>query len=106
MSKYLIYGSYTTEGVKGVLKEGGTARRNAAEQALKSVGGKLESFYFAFGADDVFAIVDLPDAASAAGASLVINASGAINLKTVVLITPEEMDQATKTGVSYRPPGG
>lgn len=105
MPKYLLAGSYTTEGVKGLLKDGGTKRRQAAEAALKGVGGRLEAFYFAFGSDDLYAIVDAPDHASIAAASMAISASGAAQLKTIVLLTPEEMDQATKKSVAYTPPG-
>ena len=105
MAKYLISASYTAEGAKGVLKEGGTKRRQAAEQAIKSAGGKLEAFYFAFGENDAFVIVDAPDHASVAAMSLAINASGAVRTKTVVLLTPEEIDQATKKGTTYRAPG-
>ena len=105
MAKYLISASYTAEGAKGVLKEGGTKRRQAAEQAIKSAGGKLEAFYFAFGDNDAFVIVDAPDHASVAAMSLAINASGAVRTKTVVLLTPDEIDQATKKGTTYRAPG-
>jgi len=105
MPKYLFAGSYTTEGVKGLLKDGGTKRRQAAEAALKGVGGRLEAFYFAFGSDDLYAIVDAPDHASVAAASMAIYASGAAQVKTIVLLTPEEMDQATKKSVAYTPPG-
>ncbi len=105
MPKYLIQASYTAEGTKGVLKAGGSARRSAAQQALESVDGRLEAFYFAFGEDDVFAILDAPDNVSVAAAALTIAASGAVNLKTTVLLTPEEIDQASKKTVRYRPPG-
>ena len=105
MAKYLIAASYTAEGAKGVLQDGGTKRRQAAEQVVKSAGGKLESFYFAFGADDAFVIVDAPDHASVAAMALAIGASGAVRTRTVVLLTPEEIDQATKKGTTYRAPG-
>ncbi len=105
MPKYLLQGSYTTEGVKGLLKDGGSKRRAAAQQAVESVDGKLEAFYFAFGENDVFAVFDAPDNASVAAAALVIKASGAFNGKTTVLLTPEEVDRAAKRTVRYRPPG-
>jgi len=105
VAKYLIAASYTSEGAKGLLKDGGTKRRQAADQAIKSAGGKLEAFYFAFGESDAFVIIDAPDHATVAAASLAINASGAVRTKTVVLLTPEEIDQATKKGVKYRAPG-
>ena len=105
MPKYLVVASYTADGVKGVLKDGGSKRRQAAESALKSVGGKVDAFYFAFGEHDVYAIVDAPDNVSIAAASLAIGASGAVQTKTVVLLTPEEVDQATKKTTSYQAPG-
>ena len=105
MPKYLIKVSYTAEGVRGVLKEGGSARKRAAEAAIKSSGATLESMYFAFGDDDVFCIVDGPDNATMAAAAMSISASGLVKANTVVLLTPEEIDQASKKTVSYTPPG-
>ena len=105
MPKYLITVSYTAEGAKGVLKDGGSKRREAAEQALKSAGGKLEAFYFAFGETDAFVLIDAPDHATVASASLAISASGAVRTKTVVLLTAEEIDQAAQKVVTYRAPG-
>ncbi len=105
MSKYLWEVSYSPEGAKGLLKDGGSKRRAAAEQAIKQVGGKLEAFYFAFGKHDAYIIADIPDHASVAAASLAVNASGAVAVRTTVLLTPEEMDQAAKKSVSYAPPG-
>ena len=105
MPKYLITASYTPEGVKGVLKDGGTKRRQAAEAAIKSVGARMDAFYFAFGDHDAIGIVDAPDNASVASVSLAINASGAVQTKTTALLTPEEIDQATKKTATYQPPG-
>ena len=105
MPKYLVQASYTTEGIRGLLKDGGSKRRAAAEQAIKSLGGRLEAFYFAFGDTDAFAIAEAPDNISAAAVSLTVTASGAVHAKTTVLRTPEEMDQAAKETVSYSPPG-
>ena len=105
MGKYLIAASYTAEGAKGLMKDGGTKRREAAEQAIKSAGAKLDAFYFAFGETDAYVIVDAPDHSSIAAASIAINATGAVHTKTVVLLTPEDMDQATRKTVTYRAPG-
>jgi uncharacterized protein with GYD domain len=105
MAKYLFQASYTAEGTKGLLKDGGSQRRATVEQALKGLGGRLEAFYYAFGEHDVIAIADLPDHASTTALSLTIAASGAAGVKTTVLITPEEVDQAAKKVVSYRAPG-
>lgn len=105
MAKYLIEASYTADGAKGLLKDGGTKRRQAAEQAIKSAGGKLEGFYFAFGENDAFVIVEAPDHATVAAVSLAISGSGAVHAKTIVLLSPEEIDQAGKKSVTYRAPG-
>lgn len=105
MAKYLFKACYVGKGVDGLMREGGTKRREAAEKAMASVGGKLESFYYAFGDDDVIGIVDMPDVPSAVAASLIINASGAVTLKLTPLITPEEVDAASKKHPNYRPPG-
>ncbi len=105
MGKYLIKASYTSEGAKGVLKEGGTKRKQAAEQAIKSAGGHVDAFYFAFGATDAYVIVDAPDHGAIAATAMAINASGAVHTETVVLLTPEEIDRATQKGATYRAPG-
>jgi uncharacterized protein with GYD domain len=105
MPKYLIEASYTQEGAKGLQKAGGTSRRDAVAQVAESVGGQLESFYFAFGDRDATVIVDLPDNESAAAVALTVNASGGATTKTVVLLTPEEVDAAAKRSVDYRAPG-
>ena len=105
MPKYLISASYTPDGAKGLLKEGGSARRAAAEQLVTSVGAKMEAFYFAFGENDAYVIIDAPDHATVAAASVAINASGAVRSKTVVLMTAEEVDQMSKKSATYRAPG-
>ena len=105
MPKFLSIASYTAEGAKGLLKDGGSGRRNAVEKLIKSVGGKLESMYFAFGADDVFIISDVPDNVSAAAISLAVGAAGTVRLRTVPLLSIEEMDTAAKKSIDYRKPG-
>ncbi len=105
MPKFLIEASYSTDGVKGVQSAGGSSRRDAVAQVAQSVGGSLESFYFAFGDSDAFVVVDLPDNESAAAVALTVNATGAATVKTVVLLTPDEVDAAAKRSVDYRPPG-
>jgi uncharacterized protein with GYD domain len=104
MPKYLFIGSYTAEGARGVLKDGGTGRRAAVLELMASLGGKVEAYYFAFGSDDVYIIVDLPGPAAAAAGALAVAASGGASLRTVVLLTPEELDAATKLKATYRPP--
>ena len=105
MAKYLIKASYTLEGTKGLLKDGGSKRRAAAEQMIQGLGGRLEAFYYAFGDPDAFVIADVPDATTAAAVSLAVNSTGGVQLSTTPLITPEEIDEACKKSVSYRAPG-
>jgi uncharacterized protein with GYD domain len=105
MSMYLFHGSYTATGLQGLLRDGGSNRRAQIETLFQSLGGSLEAAYFAFGEDDVYAIASLPDNVAAAAASLAVNSTGAFQCKTVVLMTPEEIDEATTRKISYRPPG-
>jgi len=105
MPKYLIEAHYTPEGAKGVAKDGGTGRRAAVAKAAEAAGGKLESLYFAFGGVDVFAVIELPDNVTAAAMALTVGQSGAVTTKTIVLLTPEEMDKAAKKTIAYRAPG-
>src|SRR4029434_8780108 len=100
MPKYLIQASYTADGIQGLLKDGGSKRRAAAEQAIKGLGGSIEAFYFAFRATEAVVSADAPDDQSGAAASHAVTASGAVRTKITVLMTPEEMDQATKKSVS------
>ena len=105
MPKFMVKAHYNAEGVKGLIKEGGSGRRAAVQKLIEGMGGKVEGFYFAYGEDDAFVIADLPDAAAGLAVSLAVNASGAVRVSTVPLITPEEMDAASKKTVSYRAPG-
>ena len=107
MPKYLFHGSYTPEGVRGLLKERGSSRRAHCKEHVGNLGGKLEAFYFAFGGEDLYAIVDLPDNTNSAAFSMSVAAGGAFRSSMIVLLTPEEVDQAAKKAVSagYRPPG-
>lgn len=106
MPKYLFQTSYTREGVEGVRSAGGSSRRDVAEAAARSLGGQLEAFYFGFGGHDAYVIVDLPDNEAAAAVALTVNASGGATAQTTVLLTPEQLDEAAKRSVEYRPPGG
>jgi uncharacterized protein with GYD domain len=105
MAKYLWNASYTQAGVQGLIKEGGSSRRDLVAKLLADIGGSLEAFYYTFGEDDVIVIADIPDNVSAAAISMTVAASGAVRVKTTVLLTPEEIDRATEKSVAYRPPG-
>lgn len=105
MAKYLLKASYSVDGIRGVMKEGGTGRRAAVEKLVANLGGSLEAFYYAFGQTDVYVIADIPDNETAAAIAMTVGASGAASVDTVVLLTPEEIDKAAHTSVDYRPPG-
>jgi len=104
MPKYLIESSYSAEGAKGLMKGGGTARRAVVQKMVESLGGHLDAFYFVFGENDVHVILDLPENLTAAAISLAVMSTGAARTKTTVLITPEEIDEAVKTRIDYKPP--
>jgi uncharacterized protein with GYD domain len=106
MPKYLVVATYSPEGMKGVLREGGSERRKMIADMAKNLDGELESFYYAFGANDVYSVVDLPDNVTAAAMAAHISAGGQVRCNVTVLLTPEEMDQAARTKMYYRPPGG
>jgi uncharacterized protein with GYD domain len=105
MPKYLVQANYVGEGIKGLLKEGGSSRRAAVEKLFGSLGGKVEAFYYAFGDTDLFVIADVPDNVTAAALSLTVNAAGAATSRITVLLTPEEIDAAAKKTPVYRAPG-
>jgi uncharacterized protein with GYD domain len=105
MPKYLVTATYSPEGVKGVLKTGGTARSKAVAEAIKGVGGTMESFHFAFGEDDAFVVVDMPDNVAAAAVAMAVSSTGLAGCRIVVLLTPSEIDEAAQRQVAYTPPG-
>ncbi len=105
MPKYLIKANYVGEGIKGLLKEGGSSRAATVKKAFESMGGTMEAFYYAFGDTDVYVIGDLPDNATASAFALTVSSTGGVTCTTTVLMTPQEVDEATKKTPSYRPPG-
>jgi uncharacterized protein with GYD domain len=105
MANYLVIASYSPEGVKGVLQSGGTARADAVKKAVEGLGGKVNSFHFAFGAEDVYVVVELPDNIAAAAISLAVSAVGLASTQIVVLLTPADIDEAARRQVAYTPPG-
>ena len=105
MAKYLLTGSYTAQGAKGVLAEGGSGRRKATEAVVASVGGTVEAYYFGFGGNDFYLIADFPGHSAVAAAALTGAAAGGMPVQTTVLLTPEEIDEATQLSPQYRAPG-
>ncbi|MGW1893263.1 GYD domain-containing protein [Streptomyces sp. NPDC002004] len=105
MPKYLIEATYTAEGAKGLVAEGGTGRRAAVERVLRSCGGSLEAMYFAYGDTDLYCIVDFPDHVSMAAVAMTVRASGALQSRTVPLLSVDDIDEAAKKKIDFRPPG-
>ncbi|PAZ13276.1 GYD domain protein [Streptomyces sp. SA15] len=105
MPKYLFKVKLTVDGLQGLLKEGAAARREVVERLVQSLDGRLESMYWAFGEDDVYVTVEFPDNTSAAAMGLVTSAAGGVRTSTVVLLTPDEIDEAVRKRVEYRTPG-
>jgi uncharacterized protein with GYD domain len=105
MPRYLFRVTLTADGLKGLLREGATARREVVERMVAGLGGRLESMYWAFGEEDVYTTVELPGNTSAAAIGLITSASGGVRTNTTVLLTTEEMDEATRQRVDFRPPG-
>ena len=106
MPKYLWKVRYSVEGLNGVKKEGGTARVAAATKLVESVGGTVESFYFAFGGHDAYVIADMPSAVACAAGAITVGAAGGAALETISLLSAAEIDEATKATTEYRKPGG
>jgi uncharacterized protein with GYD domain len=105
MPKFMIVATYTAEGARGLRKEGGSARKATVQKLIEGIGGKVESFYYAYGDKDAYVVCDVPDAVSGLAVSLAVNASGGVRVETIPLITPEEMDAVSKKVVTYRAPG-
>jgi uncharacterized protein with GYD domain len=105
MPKYLIQASYTTEGIHGLVGDSASGRRADVETAVKALGGKVEAFYYAFGADDVVIILDLPNNITAAAIGLTTSGTGAVRARTTPLLTVEEVDKALDIKMKYRAPG-
>ena len=105
MPKYLYHGSYTNNGLKGLMKDGGSKRVEVTKKAIESLGGKMEAYYFALGGNDFFIILEAPDNVKAIAGSLIANASGTVKVTITALVSPEEVDQAVKQTMDWQPPG-
>ncbi len=108
MPKYLFEATYSDEGLVGLASDGAAKRQRDVKAAFKSIGGKVETFYFSFGDADAVIVADLPDAASAAAVSVIATAAGTASIRTTPLLTVAEMDDAIDKmpKAKYRPPGG
>jgi uncharacterized protein with GYD domain len=104
MARYLFIARYNSEGTRGVAANGGSSRRAAVQKMAEGIGGRLETFDFAFGSDDVYTLLELPDNTAAAALAMAVNAAGQATVRTVPLVTPEEVDEAASRTVEYLPP--
>jgi uncharacterized protein with GYD domain len=105
MPKYLLKARYTNEGIRGLVRDSASGRRADVQAAVKALGGNVEAFYYAFGDDDAIVILDLPDTKTAAALSLTVSGAGAVRVRTTLLLTVEEVDQALEIQLDYRAPG-
>lgn len=106
MPKYMIQGSYSPEGLKGLIKDKASGRLEAVSKALASVGGKLESVYFSLGDYDVVVLADVPDTVAVVALSAAISATGLVRTKSTPLLSIDETDKALSKVIDYRKPGG
>jgi uncharacterized protein with GYD domain len=106
MPRYLVQASYTREGSQGLLEEGGTGRKDAVQKVVADLDGEVEALYYAYGEDDIIVIVNFPNHLSMAAIAMTVKATGTLHTKATVLLTPEEIDEATRMPVGFRPPGG
>lgn len=105
MSKYLFEVRYTAEGARGLASEGGRSRLVDVSALAESLGAKLDRFFYALGDVDLYVIAEMPDALTAAAFSLAIDKGGGATVKTILLISAQEMDAVVHKAVNYRPPG-
>jgi uncharacterized protein with GYD domain len=105
MPRYLFIVNYSAQGAKALMSAGGSARRTAVEKTVSDLGGRLESFDFAFGADDAYTLMELPDERAAAALALTVSGTGVAHVRTVVLLRPEDLDAASQLRPEYSPPG-
>ena len=105
MPKYLVKARYTTQGIQGLVRDSASGRRADVQAAVTALGGKVEAFYYAFGADDAIVILDLPNNVTAAAVSLTVSGAGAVRVRVTPLLTVEDVDQALEIQMKYRAPG-
>jgi len=110
MPHYMFQGRYSVESIRAMV-ENPQDREGAARALIEAMGGKLHSMFFAFGSEDIVAIIDVPDDKTAAAAALAIAAGGAFSsgATTKLMTTTEAMDamgHAQKAVAKYTPPTG
>jgi uncharacterized protein with GYD domain len=103
--KFLIRAKYTSSGVNALLQKGGTVRKEAVSKMITDAGGKLESFYYTLNTDEAYVTCELPDEITAAALALNIDATGKVDIEMILLLTPEQLDEAAHKTVHYKAPG-
>lgn len=105
MPKFLLQSTYTADGLKGLINDGGTKRAEVVRKMIEDAGGRMESMHFAFAENDTYVLCELPDQKTAAGLAVAIGATGGLSVQVTPVLTPAEVDEATRTGATYTPPG-
>jgi uncharacterized protein with GYD domain len=105
MPHYLFRATYSQEGLRGLVQEGASSRTDVVRELIESLGGRMESCYWAFGADDIYIIAELPDNAAAVAAATTVGAAGTGSISTTVLLTATEIDESRGRLGAYRAPG-
>lgn len=108
MSFYLFRWRYSHQAMKGMVDRPQN-REEAGRALVEGFGGKMHSFFFAFGEKDGLAITEFPDHEAAAACAMTLAGSGGFaSAETTVLITSEEatraMQRAHDAAHGYKPP--
>ena len=108
MGLYLYIGSYSAEGRKGLIAEGGSSREAATRALVESVGGKIERYAFAIGPFDFVIVAEMPDDSAALIPPLIANSTGTVSVTTTKLVSPADMDGVARKAqrVTFRKSGG
>ena len=94
LHRYLVRAVLTAEGLKNPQKQPPTALKAGVAKFVESVGGKLEFWFFDYGAATAYSVIDYPDEIAAATAQLSTNAAGFARVTIRPLLSAEEMDKA------------
>jgi uncharacterized protein with GYD domain len=106
MARFMLSGSYTSEGLAATMKAGLAARTKVVADATEALGGQLVGLYWTTGERDSVVIVDFPDATGAVALVTAVKAAGAAHIAVSRLYDGTEFDSvmATTAGIGYTPP--
>ncbi|MEU4717299.1 GYD domain-containing protein [Micromonospora purpureochromogenes] len=105
MAWFLLKSTYTVDGLKGLVKDGGTKRAEVVRKMIEDAGGRMESMHFAFAEDDTYVLCELPDQKTVTGLAVAIGATGSLSVRITPVLTPAEVDEVTRMKTTYTPPG-